>query len=183
MKGYVTEATHEHCVWLAPRLRKEDREECKAGFGAAPELALPLGLAASERAWTMIGKSGNPIGIFGVAPGNSDIDRSIWMLCTPEIEDNAVQFLRECKWWINELNKIYPVLWNWVDSRNALHIKWLRWLGCLFINRGPLVHGGPDFIHFVRIHNVPSNGGPDGAAASRWSGSGHNGLHGSTGCV
>ncbi len=38
-KGYATTATIEHVKYLAPRLRKEDREECLASACADPSLA------------------------------------------------------------------------------------------------------------------------------------------------
>jgi hypothetical protein len=140
----IVVATPDHVRWLAPRLRKEDREECLAASGAEPLLALAASLGFSERAWTLVGKSGNPVGIFGISPGQSEIDRMIWMMATDEIRDNTVQFLRESRWWIEELNRIHPLLWNWVDARNELHIKWLRWNGFTFIN--------PNLSRRVRLH-------------------------------
>jgi hypothetical protein len=150
-KGFITGATLDHCRYLAPRLREEDKAECMAAAGASPEIALVASLYTSEMALTLIGKCGNPIGMFGLTPGHGPDDRCIWMLATPAIQDNTVQFLRESREWISEANRTHPLLWNWVDSRNELHIKWLEWNGFTFINRAPVIPGGPDFIHFVRI--------------------------------
>jgi hypothetical protein len=60
MAGRIVVANPDHVRWLAPRLRKEDREECLAASGAEPLLALAASLGSSERSWTLIGASGNP---------------------------------------------------------------------------------------------------------------------------
>lgn len=151
MRAHVVDAAPEHVQYVAPRLRPEDRDECLA-HGANPLLALYTSVAGSERAWAAIGKDGKPFALFGIGRGYSESDRSIWLLATPEIKDNAITFLKQSRWWVDQLNAVHPLLWNWTYSRNELHIAWLRWLGFTFINRGPLVADGPDFIHFVRIN-------------------------------
>jgi len=96
---------------------------------------------------------GTPFMMSGVVPANEGAG-AVWMLSTDAIEDYAVSFLRQCKGVLAEWNRIYPVLFNYVDARNELHVKWLKWMGFTFIKRHEHfgVEGVP-FYEFVRINN------------------------------
>jgi hypothetical protein len=151
MQGHLRVATIEDAVTLAPRLRAADRDECIALTGGDPLMALIASLQVSELALAMVGREGEVVGLCGIGRGNTEIDRTIWMMASDDLLKYKTEFLRKSRDWITEMNQKHPLLWNWADSRNELHLKWLRWNGFIFINRSPVHPGGPDFIHFVRI--------------------------------
>jgi hypothetical protein len=78
---------------------------------------------------------------------------SIWLLATDDIEKYQITFLRHSKKVLKELQQDYLALHNYVDARNSLHIKWLKWMGFTFINK--LDRFGVEqrpFYEFVRIN-------------------------------
>lgn len=90
--------------------------------------------------------NGETAGIAGVTD-----EGSIWMLCTPVIEQYPHTFAREAKRFIDSRKE--PMLWNIADKRNTVHLKLLKFLGFTF---GPeLIHGPNDlpFIQFYRCVN------------------------------
>jgi len=61
-------------------------------------------------------------------------------------------FLRQSKIELRKILKEYPVLFNVVDSRNEVHVRWLQWMGFTFIKKHS--EYGPEkrpFYEFVRI--------------------------------
>lgn len=136
-------------IYLAPRLRFADKQEIVANSGSTPIEALYKGYKSSDILFTIINPKGEPVGLFGVNNAGA-----IWLLATDNLKDIKIAFLKECKKVINLLNKKYKVLWNFVDCRNELHIKWLKWCGFTFIKK--LNYGVLDkpFYEFVRINYV-----------------------------
>jgi len=137
---------------LAERLRPEDVEEIKAARGVDPLVAIQFGLQVSDPCF-ILGTPEDPYcGILGVTKTFIPGAGGIWMLATPDLVKHQIKFLRGCKGALEELHDRYPVLWNCVDERNEVHIKWLRWLGFKFIMRHPYygVEKRP-FLEFVRI--------------------------------
>ena len=54
--------------------------------------------------------------------------------------------------WLEEKNKEYPLLVNYVDARNKVAIRWLRFLGFTFIRKIEKYGvGRKPFYEFVRI--------------------------------
>lgn len=146
----IRKATSDDARRLAPNLRKEDRDECLAGSGD-PSVTLPQSVLASHRAFAIMSHD-EPIGIFGWIR-DSDGAARVWMLGSDALTSgpNVRLFLRESREWVELLNERFPVLWNLIDSRNSLHIRWLRWLGFTFINRVAAGPQGLTFFTFVRI--------------------------------
>lgn len=140
---------------LAPRLRKADLDELlAAGYGNA-EAALMEGFLSPDGCTTVIRPDGEPIMMFGVAPHpHDDLIGCVWLLGTDDIARNGVTFLRHSRQFIDRFHEKYPVLMNFTDCRNAVHHRWLRWCGFMFINmvpgRGP---GNHPFYEFVRVRN------------------------------
>ncbi|WP_455153310.1 hypothetical protein [Bradyrhizobium cenepequi] len=63
--------------------------------------------------------------------------------------------------WRDQLLERYPILRNFVDDRNTVSIRWLRWLG--FKLHDPVVIGGHVFRIFeLRSSDVRYHDGPDG---------------------
>jgi hypothetical protein len=142
-------ATKEDCIYVANNIRKADREEIKASSGEEPLTALLEGFKKSEVPISIYHK-GKCVAIFGVV--NFITSGGIWLLATDDLKLLTIPFLRENKEVVNFLNKKHKVLHNFVDCRNQVHIKWLKWLGFQFINKVEKygVEKRP-FYEFVRI--------------------------------
>lgn len=123
--------TQELIEYLAENLRSEDVAEVAASSGLSP-------LEALMRSWddsTTIGmKDGVPVLIFGVAHNDHVEGEGFpWMLATDDLEKCPVAFMKECRKWVDWMHDGYPKLRNFVDARNKVHIKWLKYLGFEFI--------------------------------------------------
>ena len=127
-------ATLEDLKYLAPRLRCEDKREILASIGTIPIDALTLSYYASDLVFTIVNPKDEPVAIFGVGGTKNGVG-GIWLLATDNLKDIKFPFLKENKKVINFLNTKYKILWNFVDCRNSLHIKWLKWCGFKFINK------------------------------------------------
>ena len=124
-----------HADILSPRLREADLQEIKASVGKDPLVILKNGIAWSDPCYTIIDKV-NPLAIFGVVPDlhTASVGR-IWFLGSDELFNHSYKFLRHSREWIDKLHQRYPTLWNYVDARNEVHIRWLKWCGFTFLRR------------------------------------------------
>ena len=154
-KGYnhIRLTTLEDIKYLAPRLRQEDKQEILAGSGLTPYEALLIGFKNSVVVFTIFNPKNKPVGIFGINNYEKDIG-VIWLLATKDLAKIQIAFLKQCREVVKFLNTKYKILWNFVDCRNQLHIKWLKWCGFKFLrktNRGVLQK---PFYEIIRINNV-----------------------------
>ena len=151
--SYFKLTTLEDIKYLAPRLRQEDKQEILAGSGLLPYEALHIGFKNAVIVFTIFNPKNKPVGIFGVDDLGNGVG-GIWLLATKDLAKIQIAFLKECREVIKFLNTKYKILWNFVDCRNQLHIKWLKWCGFKFIrklNRGVLQK---PFYEIIRINNV-----------------------------
>ena len=139
-------STHEDCHYLKDKLRYADIQEILANSGSTPYNVLLKGYVASEVCFTIVDTENIPVGMFGVSK-----EGAIWLLASDEIYRIRFSFLRESRKVIDFLNQKNPTLWNYVDCRNELHIRWLKWCGFKFlrkINYGVLQL---PFYEFIKI--------------------------------
>lgn len=61
------------------------------------------------------------------------------------------QFLRECRRYLAGMEQLYPVLFNLIDERNTVHMRWLRWMGFTFIRRTTYGHEQRPFLEFIKL--------------------------------
>lgn len=119
---------------LAPRLRVADILEIQAATGESPLTALKRSIACSNPCYTLVNDSNLVLASFGVIPDMNHIDMgSVWLLGAQELNNYSLYFLRHCRSWVNKLQEDYIVLWNYVDARNKVHIRWLKWCGFTFL--------------------------------------------------
>ena len=143
---------------LAKNLRHADKQEMYATFGSGSDIyeLLEKNTVATTVAKTIEYK-GEPIGVFGVADGNEQNFGLgwVWMVGTDRIKEIRTQFLRNCKEELEKMQGDYDILCNYVDARNKVHIKWLRWMGFTFL-REVKNYGeeGRTFYEFARLSNV-----------------------------
>lgn len=154
----IVPAKPEHIRTIAKRMRQADRDEVHAASGRSPGSALVYSLRKSTVAYTGL-VNGRPEVMFGV--GDLNILAGVgapWLLGTDVIEKNAVAFLRLNVGFLVQLSQRYEVLRNFVDDRNAVSIRWLRWLGFKLFD--PVEMRGHQFRLFeLRFEDVrPLNG-------------------------
>lgn len=133
------------------RIRKSDQEEVWAASHMDIDEALDLSYRSSE---TAVVKLFNdiPVAVSGVTrPFLLSSSGIIWMLATEEFENKVVQISagRKCRIFINEMLESFDILYNFVDFRNTISIKWLEWIGAEFEDAKPY---GPDNMLFRKFH-------------------------------
>jgi hypothetical protein len=155
-KVTVREAFKDDVVSLGPRLRPADRTEVMA-LGSDPESALYLSWDSSPQRYAIVKSDGTCIGIFGVGPAHHMSENlgmsvgCVWMLGSSDLKHVRYSFLRQCREWVEALERNYDVLWNWADARNALHLKWLEWLGFKIIGTAQIGKSGELFHQFIKV--------------------------------
>ena len=132
MKSFIKVATLKEAKYLATRLRQEDIDECKASANVKPLDALTMGVQHSHLPFAVYNNKHNPVMIMGVIPQGKNLGM-VWLLSSPEINNMSLTFLRHCKEVLKCYNSTFPILYNYIDARNTLHLKWLKWLGFQFI--------------------------------------------------
>ncbi len=126
----VTETTRADLVEIDPLLRQADRAELIAGTLLSPLACMELTLEHAAEAWT--GRANGEIGcIFGLTePSIIYLGQGTpWMFSTHLLERYPMAFLRASKEVVAAMLEDYPYLENFVDARNVVSIRWLRWLG------------------------------------------------------
>ena len=137
---FIHPITLETAYYIAKNLREEDRREVVEGHGVDPIIAIPLGsLRGFCVSFTV--PDGRIAGLAGI-----EEDGRVWMLCTPAILDFPLTFAREAKRFIE--SRTERVLWNYVDKRNTVHIKLLKFLGFTLLEEIPF---GPNQLPFIRF--------------------------------
>jgi hypothetical protein len=149
--GYVRAYREGDAEKLAPLLRAADLQEIAAATVLSPLDCLRAGAEISVPACTIIGNEYDVAGIFGVNP--QPFGGRVWMFGSDELTRNPLkrQFLKECKQYLAGMERMYPCLFNHVDERNTVHIKWLRWMGFTFIRRKPFGPQGLPFLEFIKL--------------------------------
>lgn len=107
---------------ITPYLRKIDIDEIAAMTGLSPAVAVSYSIAHSEKGYA-VEIDGRLIALFGVSNG------IIWLVATDEINNYPVRFYRMSRKIFHNLRRGYNYLENYVDARNKLSLRWLKWLG------------------------------------------------------
>ena len=144
----IVPATPEHIIEIARNIRPPDVREVWASCMRRPLEALQAGLQMSELA--RVGMvHGKPVCAWGVVRESLLFNSGIpWMLGTKELENHAVKFLRNSKPELMKIFENYDLLENYVDARNTLSIRWLKWLGFKFDEAKPYGVFGLPFHRF-----------------------------------
>ena len=140
MSDYIHPCTLEAAYYVASNLRQEDLREVVEGHGLQPTIAIPLASLEGFCVHFTV-PDGRIAGLAGVGD-----DGKVWMLTTSAILDFPVTFARESKRFIE--SRTESVLWNYVDKRNTVHIKLLKFLGFNFLEEVPF---GPNQLPFIRF--------------------------------
>jgi hypothetical protein len=120
---------------LAPRLRAADLREIEAAVGMAPGPMLRHGVRTSNPCYAVV-EDGQVLALFGAIPSARRPETGVvWLLGSEELAAHASFIVRSSKAWIAKLHERYRVLGNYVDARNEVHVRWLRWCGFTFVRR------------------------------------------------
>ena len=126
---YIRPAMQEDVGYLSNNLREEDVEEVCAS-NSTPLSALSHGFEMSDPCLTLTDKQDVPIAMLGTVP-----------------------FLRNSKPVLSDLfdRTGCSFFYNYTYVSNALHHRWLRWLGFTFLRTITMPTTGKEFIEFVKL--------------------------------
>ena len=137
----VVQAEPGHIAVLAAAMRQAERDEC-AAYGLTPLEGMRYAFDHAALAWT--GRAdGEPVCMFGVsAAALVAPEGRPWLLSTDGILPHQHAFLRRNRAYVGTMLQAFPRLADWVDARNAVSIRWLRWLGFTIRQAVPFgIHG------------------------------------------
>lgn len=137
---YERQAAVDDALFLAANMRQADKDECMASAGLNPTQVLETAYEHSTilRAVVLGPPKGNHnvVALYGTVPYDTSIGlASVWMLGTDQLVQGGMTFARRCTEYIDWMHSYYPALFNFVDARNTLHLRWLKWAGFNFIQR------------------------------------------------
>jgi hypothetical protein len=147
-------ATLIDCHFVGNNLRQGDRDEV-AALGKTPVDSIVGGYVYGDTC--MVGTvDDEPILIYGRVPVlKGPRVGAIWMLGTDKMYTYRFSVLRDSRPKLAELFHGYDMLCNHVDSRNELHIQWLRWLGFSFLRKTTAISvDGTPFYEFAKVNHV-----------------------------
>ena len=147
MKPFHRESWLSDLNYISLHMRYADKREVEA-LGSTVERSLALGFGHSTICRTIIDNRGRTVGIFGVTPLDPKVGQ-VWMLGTDGLVDIKTSFLKNCRDVVKGMNEQYPQLCNLIDSRNEVHLKWIKWCGFKII--GERVINNVKFYEFVRL--------------------------------
>jgi len=127
--------TAEHVKELCQNMRLEDRREVVALTGNPDVYNIVLaGWLQSDYCKTIL-LDDKVVFIYGVIPvPDMPSVGSPYMLGTELLKEIKMPFLRNCRNRVSYMKKKYKYLFNWIDSRNELHLRFIKWCGFKIIN-------------------------------------------------
>lgn len=140
---------------IAANMRTSDVEEVKASSTLTPLEALQGGTEVSTYCWIITNRNDDPIAVFGCAPMALPGMAAVWMLGTDGILSEATSIARQTRPYMDLMNREYHVLWNYIDDRNKVSMRWLKWAGFKIVKSKP--NHGPEgrlFHSFARTSHV-----------------------------
>jgi len=137
---------HDVCE-LAPNLRSEDKREVNT-LGKTSEQSLLSGYLFGRVCRSIINNYGQVVGMYGVVPADSKTGL-VWMLGSDKLKKIKIPFLKESRTEVEKMNILLPHLWNIIDSRNELHLKWIKWCGFKII--GERMVNNVKFYEFCKV--------------------------------
>lgn len=143
MAAEVLPASVDDVPTILPLVRQADVDEITEALGIPMDVALREGLADNAK---KIVVDGEVVAVFGDATysilGSVGIP---WLISTVHVERHARAFLKVCKPEVQGMLSRHRHLLNYVDARNTVAIRWLKWLGFTF---APAIPYGPKGFPF-----------------------------------
>lgn len=129
-------------------LREADRAEVEASSGMAATDALRASVEVSDQVFTLE-HEGAAFALYGVreVPKHPRVGL-VWLMATDGLRHNRVWFARNSARIWATVSDGFDLHWNYSDTGNALHRRWLEWSGCSF--HSLCERGGRTFQEFTR---------------------------------
>lgn len=124
----VRRSEYTDCGWLASKLSEAESDEAWALCHQRPIDLLIESQDNSDLCLT-IEHQGEMVGMFGVMKSDKLATGIIWFIATDEIKNMGRIFLRRAKDFISLMHEHYPMLENYVHSKNKASILWMRFAG------------------------------------------------------
>jgi hypothetical protein len=150
---HIIPATLEHAFRVAEEMRECDRQEIRAASGSSPGVALLQSMQASAWKFAAVDEDGLAFAIFGLSESLPGIG-SPWMLATDRFHQHERWALRATRGIVEDMQRRYPLLLNYVDARNARSIRWLKWAGFQIHPAMPFGVEGRPFHLFTKVSHV-----------------------------
>lgn len=147
----LREATAADAEYIIDHLRSADVEEIRAAYGDnVQDVAIESVTLADE---SYVGAyEGVPFALFGVGSVSFTSNTGTpWLIGTDEITKHSKQVLVVSRAMIKDWMTRYAKLENYVDARNTVSIRWLKWLGFTIDEAQPYGVAGLPFHRFWRI--------------------------------
>jgi len=123
-----------HVQELVQLVREEDRREVEDISGRSLYANLVFAMENARPCLTARTKAGELVFIAGVVP-TAPREGAVALIGTRAIECNRLAFMRASLSLLSAAHSSYDRLYNVVDCRNKLHIRYLEWLGFTMGNR------------------------------------------------
>lgn len=130
-------------------IRRADAEEWRAGLGKHPHEVLHEVLREGSYVHALWAYHGC-ICLWGVYHGTDPKVGHVWLIASVEAEERRREIHRLWRAEIAWMHSIRPVLYALADSRNALHLRWLRAVGFTEGGEVPVDPHVPPFILYRR---------------------------------
>lgn len=142
-------ATLADAAALAPHVRPADAAEVLAATGRPTLEGVEDSLRTSEAAWALE-LDGELAALLGVAPGEDSLLAGpsfhvAWMITAAAVDRHPAAFGRATRRIFRELLAVYPVLFQAIDARHLVALRWARWLGAEVLAAVPF---GPERLPF-----------------------------------
>jgi hypothetical protein len=143
-------ATPEDVIFVAENLRQADRIETETASGKPAVTSLLEALINSSETYAaVLSGDSTPFMLFGVSPDPVRPEYGVvWLLATDRVKAAPLMVVQGAAEWLNKWAQKYRVLHNLVDTRNRLHLRWLKLLGFSFGSTVKI--RGQAFRHFYR---------------------------------
>jgi hypothetical protein len=126
----VIPAERVHCDQLAPILREMDKFELSASmpiYNTYQQLITCYKI--SDSTFSVMDDELGCIAMFGVRESSGSVGVP-WMLSSSYFMDNhSRRFMKECRFYLENMTKMYSRLFNYISTENYVCIRWLEWLG------------------------------------------------------
>lgn len=116
---------------LVEHMRDQDVVEVTE-LGATPEYAVQQSFQNSHKKFSVRLNTGELVCSFGVGSVTDDIGM-VWLLGTKHIKKIRKTFLKHSRDWLAHLMVGYDFVYNVVHIGNTTSVKWLKWLGAVFL--------------------------------------------------
>lgn len=148
MTALIKKTTWPDVFHVADFMRMSDRREVIASTGQDHKKVLMQSVLMSDRdmTWTIF-YSGEPVAVFGVAPG--EYGGIPWLLATDRFSNENNDFVKSFPWaYIEMMKRVYGNLYNYVHEKNRRSITWLVKCGFIVGDAVPFGMRGEMFRFF-----------------------------------